>query len=59
MTAAMSADEFVRGLAAYRKRISKPLLKTLRGQALAGDVDGAMRGLKRILERSDKSMKTA
>ena len=59
MTAAMSAAEFVRGLGAYRKQISKPQLKTLRGQALAGDVEGAMRGLRRILERSDKSMKTA
>ena len=54
MTAVMSAAEFVRGLGSYRKQISKPQLKTLRGQALAGDVDGAMRGLRRVLSNKKR-----
>lgn len=31
--------------------------KTLRGQVLAGDVDGAMQGLRKILERRRKNTK--
>lgn len=37
----------------YRKRrITAPQYKTLRGQAIKGDVDGAIKGLCTILERS-------
>ena len=35
----------------YRHRLTSQEYKTLRGQALAGDVDGAVRGLKKILRR--------
>ena len=32
-----------------RKRLSPQQYKTLRGQLLAGDADGALRGLKKVL----------
>ena len=37
-------------LKAYRKQLTTQQFKTLRGQVLAGDVVGAMKGLKKILE---------
>ena len=46
----MSKEQFIRHLKAYRHLIPKQTLKTLRGQALAGDVDGAIRGLARMLK---------
>lgn len=50
----MTQTEFLRHLKAYRHRIPKQTLKTLRGQALAGDVDGAIRGLAHILKKESK-----
>ncbi len=47
----MSKEQFIRHLKAYRHLIPKQTLKTLRGQALAGDVDGAIRGLAHILKK--------
>ncbi len=44
--------EFLALLRRYRRTIPKQTLKTLRGQALAGDVDGARRGLSHILEKT-------
>ena len=38
-------------LKGYRHLINKQQLKTLRGQALAGDVEGASKGLQKILSR--------
>lgn len=38
-------------LKAYRPKLTQQQYKTLRGQVLAGDSIGAMKGLKRILER--------
>lgn len=38
-------------LIAYRLQLTTQQYKTLRGQVLAGDAAGAMKGLKRILER--------
>lgn len=35
----------------YRSYLTRQQFKTLRGQVLAGDADGAMRGLQRIFER--------
>lgn len=32
---------FINGLKRYRKRLPKNVLKTIRGQAIAGDLDGA------------------
>lgn len=41
-------------LRAYRLQLTMQQYKTLRGQVLAGDAVGAMKGLKRILERKSK-----
>ena len=38
-------------LKATRDRLTVQQYKTLRGQVFAGDADGAMRGLRKILER--------
>ena len=38
-------------LKAYRSRLTHQQYKTLRGQVLAGDSIGAMKGLKRILDK--------
>lgn len=38
-------------LKGYRHFINKQQLKTLRGQAFAGDVEGARKGLQKILSR--------
>lgn len=39
---------------ACKNRLSAQQYKTLRGQMLAGDSDGALRGLKRILTKRSK-----
>lgn len=41
-----------------KHRLTKQQFKTLRGQILAGDPDGAMRGLRNILQRSMERRKT-
>ena len=33
--------------------LTRQQIKTLRGQVLAGDVDGAIKGLQRLLERKE------
>lgn len=35
----------------YRRRLTPQQYKTLRGQILAGNAEGAMRGLQKLLER--------
>ena len=40
---------------ATRNRLTRQQYKTLRGQVLAGDPDGAMRGLRKILSRREVS----
>jgi hypothetical protein len=42
-------------LMAYRLQLTSHQYKTLRGQVLAGDAVGAMKGLKKILERQPAS----
>ena len=42
---------FIRDLKKYRREISKQQLKTIRGQALSGNLEGAKLGLKKVLER--------
>lgn len=39
-------------LKAARSKLSKQQYRTLKGQILAGDPEGAMKGLKRLLERA-------
>ena len=34
-------------------RLPRQQVKTLRGQALAGDIDGAIKGLEKILKRKE------
>ena len=43
--------EFIRHLKEYRTEIPKQQLKTIRGQALSGDLEGAKLGLKKVLGR--------
>jgi hypothetical protein len=40
---------FISELRKYRNSLSKQVIKTLRGQALSGDLNGAKKGLNRIL----------
>ena len=40
---------------ACKDRLSAQQYKTLRGQILAGDADGAMKGLKSILKRGEQN----
>ena len=42
---------FLRQLKDYG--LTRQQIKTLRGQALAGDIDGAIKGLERLLERKE------
>lgn len=51
-----AADDFIRRLRQYRGRLSREQLKTLRGLALKGDIDGAVKGLGKILKREDLHM---
>ena len=41
-------------LKAYRDRLTPQQYRTLRGQMLKGDTEGALRGLKKLLERRAK-----
>ena len=43
-------------LKAYRPKMTAQQYKTLRGQVLAGDPIGAMKGLKRILLRNNQTV---
>lgn len=47
----MRTDNAFIQLKTARGKISKQQYKTLKGQILAGDSDGAMRGLQKILGR--------
>lgn len=41
-------------LKAYQAKLSQQQYRTLRGQVLAGDSVGAMKGLKKLLKRAAK-----
>lgn len=45
-----AARDFIKRLHQYKDTLTPQQLRTLRGQALAGDVPGARRGLKRLTE---------
>lgn len=47
----LKAHTFLRALKKYNGLITGQEFKTLRGQALAGDIEGATKGLERILGR--------
>ncbi len=38
----------------FRKKLTKQQYKTLKGQIVAGDIDGAMKGLRKILVRASE-----
>ena len=42
---------------ACKHRLTPQQYKTLQGQILAGDSDGALKGLKRILRKNNKKFK--
>ena len=49
-------DEFIRELNSYIGKLPIQIIRTLRGQALSGDLVGAKKGLEKIklrLERGD------
>lgn len=43
--------QFVRQLKRYRGKLHKQTIKTLRGQALSGNLKGAKLGLEKVLEK--------
>ena len=45
----VKALNFIRKLGRERRRLTTQQMRTLRGQALNGDIDGAMRGLGMLL----------
>lgn len=55
----MNTARFLKDLKQYRDVLSRQTLKTLRGQALSGDMEGAIKGLSTVLrrrvDRCDKS----
>lgn len=48
-----SKDKFILKLKNYNKLLTKQQLKTLRGQAVKGDVEAAENGLIKLLKRLD------
>ena len=47
------AEPALKMLRKHRTQLSTQEYKTLKGSALSGDVDGAIRGLKTIMERKE------
>lgn len=46
--------QFMKELKENRKILSKQQYSTIKGQALAGDIEGARKGLNKLVERSRK-----
>jgi hypothetical protein len=42
-------QQFIKELGKYRGILPKQTIKTLRGQALSGDLEGARKGLKKVI----------
>jgi hypothetical protein len=49
---------FIKNLKDYRGVLPKQIIKTLRGQALAGDVKGAKKGLKKEVSKIARAIRT-
>lgn len=47
----MSINKFIRLLKQYKNILSKQQIKTMRGQALNGDLNGARKGLEKLLNK--------
>lgn len=48
-------NSFIKELKQYRHILSKQTISTLRGQALSGDLEGAKRGLKTTLNKTQSN----
>lgn len=48
-------DNFIKELKEHRHFLPKQTIKTIRGQALAGDLEGAKRGLKTALNKTQSN----
>lgn len=55
----VAAAYFLRELRYHRDHLTRQQLRTLRGQALSGDIAGAMRGLGEILLRKENESANA
>lgn len=55
----MSETELIRALKLLSRYLTRQQRRTIRGQILSGDVSGAMKGIKTILERGwEQKMRT-
>lgn len=52
----MEQREFLAILKQCRKTLTKQERRTLQGQAMAGNVEGAVKGLRKILRRRERIM---
>ena len=48
-------DNFIKELKKHRHFLPKQTIKTIRGQALSGDLEGAKRGLKTALNKTQSN----
>lgn len=46
--------EFFKSLDNFKKNLTSQQYKTLKGQALAGDIEGAEKGLEKLRQRTQK-----
>lgn len=44
-------NEFLKSLKNYRRVLPKNIIKTIRGQALNGDLEGARKGLEKAIHK--------
>lgn len=51
----MRTDTAFMMLHSFREKLTKQQYKTIRGQIIAGDTDGAMKGLAKIMAKSGGS----
>ena len=47
----MNLNQFLKKLRKHKKHIERNTFKTIRGQAINGDLEGARKGLMRILDK--------
>ena len=44
-------NKFIKSLKCYKGQLPRNVLKTIRGQALSGDLEGAKKGLEKALNK--------
>lgn len=47
----MDTGAALKQIRSYKHRLTRQQMRTLKGQVLAGDVDGAMRGLNKLIRK--------